>query len=705
MLPLIIGVALLVTLFYYMCVKPMYYWQEKGVKQTDPVWIFGDNLGTTFGTERFIDMVDRCYNKFSGNRYHGIYEMSQPTLLIKDPELLKKITVKDFDHFMDHKPIVPEEVDQLWNKNLFSLRGKKWREMRPILSPSFTSSKMRTMFILMSKCAEDFVNHFLKKNQDCFELEMRDTFTRFTNDVIATAAFGVKVDSLEAPNNEFYLMGKEATNFGGIVNMIKFFGLVFCPKIMQFFGISFISRSVNNFFRKLVDDTIKAREENNIIRPDMIHLLMEAKKGIHHNEETVEVDTGFATVEEANMGKKWREMRPILSPSFTSSKMRTMFILMSKCAEDFVNHFLKKNQDCFELEMRDTFTRFTNDVIATAAFGVKVDSLEAPNNEFYLMGKEATNFGGIVNMIKFFGLVFCPKIMQFFGISFISRSVNNFFRKLVDDTIKAREENNIIRPDMIHLLMEAKKGIHHNEETVEVDTGFATVEEANMGKGHITELTNTDITAQALIFFFAGFDSVSSLMCFMAHELAVNSDIQIRLRKEINETSVSCGGSITYEALLKMKYMDMVVSETLRKWPSALVTDRICTKPYTIVPVTADENPVHIEKKTLIMIPIFGIHRDPKYYPDPLRFDPERFSDENKGNINTFAYMPFGLGPRNCIGSRFGLLETKLIFFHLLFHFELVPVKKTSIPMKLAKGTFNLMAEGGFWLGLKRMKK
>nr|XP_023017890.1 cytochrome P450 9e2-like [Leptinotarsa decemlineata] len=539
MLPLIIGVALLVTLFYYMCVKPMYYWQEKGVKQTDPVWIFGDNLGTTFGTESFIDMVDRCYNKFSGNRYHGIYEMSQPTLLIKDPELLKKITVKDFDHFMDHKPIVPEEVDQLWNKNLFSLRGKKWREMRPILSPSFTSSKMRTMFILMSKCAEDFVNHFLKKDQVCFELEMRDTFTRFANDVIATAAFGVKVDSLEAPNNEFYLMGKEATNFGGIVNMIKFFGLVFW-----------------SFVPKLC--------------------------------------------------------------------------------------------------------RFISDIC---------------------------------------------RVGGFFGISFISRSVNNFFQKLVDDTIKTREENNIIRPDMIHLLMEAKKGIHHNEETVEVDTGFATVKEANMGKGHIAELTNTDITAQALIFFFAGFDSVSSLMCFMAHELAVNSDIQIRLRKEINETSVSCGGSITYEALLKMKYMDMVVSETLRKWPSALVTDRICTKPYTIVPVTADENPVHIEKKTLIMIPIFGIHRDPKYYPDPLRFDPERFSDENKGNINTFAYMPFGLGPRNCIGSRFGLLETKLIFFHLLFHFELVPVEKTSIPMKLAKGTFNLMAEGGFWLGLKRMKK
>lgn len=79
------------------------------------------------------------------------------------------------------------------------------------------------------------------------------------------------------------------------------------------------------------------------------------------------------------------------------------------------------------------------------------------------------------------------------------------------------------------------------------------------------ELTNLDIAAQAMIFFFAGFDSVSSVMSFMAYELAVNIVIQNRLRKEIEDTLEECKGIITYEALLKMKYMDMVVSGKVRK--------------------------------------------------------------------------------------------------------------------------------------------
>lgn len=79
------------------------------------------------------------------------------------------------------------------------------------------------------------------------------------------------------------------------------------------------------------------------------------------------------------------------------------------------------------------------------------------------------------------------------------------------------------------------------------------------------ELTNLDIAAQAMIFFFAGFDSVSSVMSFMAYELAVNIVIQNRLRKEIEDTLEECEGIITYEALLKMKYMDMVVSGKVRK--------------------------------------------------------------------------------------------------------------------------------------------
>ncbi|XP_057671009.1 cytochrome P450 9e2-like [Diorhabda carinulata] len=257
---------------------------------------------------------------------------------------------------------------------------------------------------------------------------------------------------------------------------------------------------------------------------------------------------------------------------------------------------------------------------------------------------------------------------------------------------------------MIHLLLEARKGGSHKKEKVE-DVGFAVVEETDLGKAFIKEITNLDIAAQAMIFFFAGFDTVSSLMSFMAYELALHPEIQKRLREEIEKTLEECNGNVTYSAILKMKYMDMVVSESLRKWPIAIAIDRVCTKPYTIQPTKPGEKPLHIEKGTIIWFPIFGIHRDPAYYPDPDRFDPERFGEDNTENIVPYSFLPFGVGPRNCIGSRFALLETKVVFFYILCNFEIVPNAKTDIPIQISKSSFNLLAENGFWFDLKRLRK
>lgn len=116
------------------------------------------------------------------------------------------------------------------------------------------------------------------------------------------------------------------------------------------------------------------------------------------------------------------------------------------------------------------------------------------------------------------------------------------------------------------------------------------------------------------------------------------------------------------------------------------------------------EKPLHLEKGDALWIPTYGIHLDPTYYPNPEKFDPERFNDENKHKIDTYTYSPFGLGPRNCIGSRFALMECKTLYFHLLLNFEIVPVKKTRIPMKFEKGIFNIRAEGGHWLGIKPLE-
>ncbi|XP_063915542.1 cytochrome P450 9e2-like isoform X1 [Zophobas morio] len=515
---------------YWLLVRPHKYWLEKGVKQGNPGFIFGDNWGNVMRKQSFADMVVMVYNMCPKTRYSGFYQFLVPTLVLKDPELIKQITVKDFDHFVDHRTFIPEDSDPLWGKNLFALTGKKWREMRTTLSPAFTSSKMKYMFTLISQSGEQFVKYFLKKDEDLITVEMKDTFTRFTNDVIANTAFGVECDSLGERKNEFYMMGKDATDFSGFWKSMKFFGYFLIPSIFKFFKVTLFSKQVADFFTSLVKSNIQSREKHGIVRPDMIHLLLEARKnGLKHEETEPIQDTGFATVAESEINKN-------------------------------------------------------------------------------------------------------PKNMK-------------------------------------------------------------------------AEITDQDITSQALIFFFAGFDSVSALMCFMSYELALNPDVQKRLAEEIDETVEACKGKLTYEALLGMKYMDMVVSETLRKWPNAVAVDRVCTKPYTIEPKYPDESPVHLEKDAVVWLPIFALHRDPEHYPEPERFDPERFNDENKVNIKPYTYLPFGSGPRNCIGSRFALLETKTLFFYILSHFEIVPVGKTQIPLVLSKKQFNLTAENGFWLGLKRRTK
>lgn len=119
---------------------------------------------------------------------------------------------------------------------------------------------------------------------------------------------------------------------------------------------------------------------------------------------------------------------------------------------------------------------------------------------------------------------------------------------------------------MIHLLMEARNGrLQHDALENTKDTGFATVEESAIGKDRRNktekqEITLEIMTAQALLFFFGGFDSAATLASLCSYELALNPDIQERLREEIHETLRECNGKITYEALINMKYMDMVVA-------------------------------------------------------------------------------------------------------------------------------------------------
>ncbi|XP_055313348.1 probable cytochrome P450 9f2 [Sitodiplosis mosellana] len=406
-------------------------------------------------------------------------------------------------------------------------------------------------------------------------------------------------------------------------------------------------------------------------------------------------------------GEKWRQMRATLSPAFTGSKMRLMFELVLECADGIIKHFLKQieNGEKINLEMKDFFSRYTNDVIASCAFGIKVNSIAEPDNSFYRNGKVLMDFSGVKRSIKFFVTMLCTKFARLFNIKFFDEAISNEFKAMILNTMDLRKKNHIFRPDMINILMQVRDGVLNAEEAPkEVSEGFATVEESEVGKTSVSHKWNDDeLVAQCLVFFLAGFETSSSVLSFAAYEILANPDVQQKLYEEIAEVNEQLGEKrVSYDVLQKMKYLDQVVSETLRKWPVAVMIDRLCVKNY----VYDDGKQLNfkIDKGVSVLFSLMSIQNDPKYFPNPSKFDPERFSDENKHNIVPGTYNPFGLGPRNCIGSRFALMELKAILYYLLLNFSLEPNKDTQIPLKLRKSPF-VIAEKGVHLELKPRAK
>lgn len=203
-------------------------------------------------------------------------------------------------------------------------------------------------------------------------------------------------------------------------------------------------------------------------------------------------------------------MRATLSPAFTGSKMRQIFELMNdvgqQVAQTLTNQIKNGGENSFEF--RELSRKFAVDVIASTALGIEVNSVENPKNEFFEFATNMTGrFGSALSMIKIMAYTFVPKLMLKLKVKLFSEETTKFFQEAVSETMKIRDEQGIVRPDVINLLMQAKKGkLSHDPLDTERDVdGFATVEESQVGKGIVTRTwEDDDLIAQSLIFFFAG---------------------------------------------------------------------------------------------------------------------------------------------------------------------------------------------------------
>ncbi|XP_029670025.1 probable cytochrome P450 6a20 [Formica exsecta] len=282
-------------------------------------------------------------------------------------------------------------------------------------------------------------------------------------------------------------------------------------------------------------------------------------------------------------GKKWRNLRVKLTPTFTSGKIKQMFMILKECGEEFAKNLENKAQ------MRD-----------------------------------------------------CIEIKDIFA------------------SVSAQDYSEI----MISYL------------------NLATV----------NKLTMLEAAAQAYVFFLAGFETSSTTATYCLYELAQHQGIQDKIRQEIDEMLKQHGG-LTYNAVNEMIYLHKVVNETMRKYPPVPVLNRVCTKELDL-PTTN----IHVTEGTLITIPVFGLHRDPSIYPHPDKFDPERFNADKIAARHPYAYLPFGEGPRVCIGTRFGYMQTKIGLVSLLSKYKFKLHPRTPVPLTFDEAPIVLTVKGGVHL-------
>ncbi|XP_069702396.1 probable cytochrome P450 6a14 [Periplaneta americana] len=389
-------------------------------------------------------------------------------------------------------------------------------------------------------------------------------------------------------------------------------------------------------------------------------------------------------------GTKWRNLRVKMTPTFTSGKMKMMFGTLVECGKELETVLQEPAKNGEVIEIKDLLARYTTDIIASCAFGVQCNCMRNPDAEFRTWGRKI-----LQPSFKLFALrvleFWIPFVSKIFRTTFIPKDVSNYFRKMVKETVEYRENNNVQRNDFMQLMIQMKnktlgasEGEKHSDEKADLD---------NLKSNTPFEVTMDVIAAQAFVFFVAGYETSSTTMTFCLYELALNPDIQNRVREEIDAVLGKHGGNITYESILEMEYLDKVVSETLRKYPPVIVITRKCTKPAKLRGTDAT-----VEKGTPVFLPVMAIHHDPKYYPNPEKFDPERFSEEEKSKRPHFSYLPFGEGPRLCIGMRFGLMQTKVGLVNLLSKYEVSVSEKTSVPLVLDQKSFILSPKGGMWL-------
>ncbi|XP_014772532.1 cytochrome P450 3A8 [Octopus bimaculoides] len=385
----------------------------------------------------------------------------------------------------------------------------------------------------------------------------------------------------------------------------------------------------------------------------------------------------------------WKFARTLLLPAFSTSHFKQTMGIMNSVVKNLEENFSLFADSNKAVEIKQIFSHYTIDMISSTAFGIEVNSMKNPNHAlikcfdkfFYV------NFRNpITSAQTLFPVI--PKILGLLGIKSNFSSSLQTMAKFSKDIIAERRKNKTVRHDFLQLLLDAKledvdkidDDMKHELETLT----FENMRDWRSKRG----LTDEEIVSQVVLFLFAAHLTTSTALGFFSYILATQPEIQQKVYDEVMDV---IGDKVpTFEDLNKLSYLDMCISEILRLYPPSFRLQRYAKE-------TVKIKDWIIPKNIPVDISIYSLQHDPEYWPEPDKFIPERFAPEAKDKLNPYTFLPFGFGPRMCIGQKMARIEFKLAISTIIRKYKFVKSPETEVPLKIG-GQIFLFAENGIWL-------
>ncbi|CAN7994431.1 unnamed protein product [Ixodes pacificus] len=356
--------------------------------------------------------------------------------------------------------------------------------------------------------------------------------------------------------------------------------------------------------------------------------------------------------------KKWRKLRPSASPAFASGKLRKMYPRINDSISATLTFLKQAAEKDTEVDIRTNFTPYLR-VARSPPF---ISNLRR-FSWFFFFNKTFIYYRFVFQPVS----VLLPNLAKLLRLDALKSDRLPYFMALSESIIRERKHQGNRQEDFLQLMMDAQEETSSSGADSQTDERLFNPDSGSkaysMGKRRA--LTKSEALAQCIMFFLAGRDTSATLLAHAIYMLALNPEAQAKLRKEADECFEKHGEELTMDVVAKLKYVHGVVSETFRMLPPIIRLERLAAEDYVL-----GDTGIKVPKGCIIAIPIYSMHHDPE------------FIGENIESIRPYTYLPFGAGPRNCIGERFALEVIKIALLHVVRSVEFYRSQDTRVPLE-----------------------